>query len=139
MYNIKYLRSWICILNNLKLIVIFKCKLKYVHTLTLFRAEILYRCQIPPFAQSRSVLEPLLNNVKTEEPDILELCHIVPKEVLSLDGGKGVSEITFFNKWTHTQKNCRPQDPTTYNEITNPIFYKIFDQLKQVCLLDLIR
>ena len=71
-------------------------------TLTLFfRAEILYRCQIPPFAQSRSVLEPLLNNIKTEEPDILELCHIVQKEVLSLDGGKGVSEINFFNKWTH--------------------------------------
>ena len=105
MYNIKYLCSWICIFNNLKLIVISKCKLKYIYTLTLFfRAEILYRCQIPPFAQSRSVLEPLLNNVKTEEPDILELCHIVPKEVLSLDGGKGVSKINFFNKWTHTKK-----------------------------------
>lgn len=54
------------------------------------RAEILYRCKVPPFAQSRSVLEPLLNNIKTEEPDILELCHIVPKEVLSLGGGKGL-------------------------------------------------
>merc|ERR1719220_3037332 len=70
------------------------------------RAEILYRCQIPPFAQSRSVLEPLLNNVKTEEPDILELCHIVPKEVLSLDGGKGYDvekdpekDYSAFNNW----------------------------------------
>ena len=56
-----------------------------------FRAEILYRCKIPPFTESRSVLEPLLANVKTEEPDILELCNIVPKEVLNLGGGKGVS------------------------------------------------
>jgi len=70
------------------------------------RAEILYRCQIPPFAQSRSVLEPLLNNIKTEEPDILELCHIVQKEVLSLSGGKGYDvekdpekDYSAFNKW----------------------------------------
>merc|ERR1712203_1072851 len=70
------------------------------------RAEILYRCQIPPFAQSRSVLEPLLNNIKTEEPDILELCRIVPKEVLSLDGGKGYDvekdpekDYSAFNNW----------------------------------------
>jgi len=69
------------------------------------RAEILYRCNIPPFAQSRSVLEPLLTDVKTEEPDILELCHLVPKEVLSLGGGKGY-DIEFdpedrqnFNNW----------------------------------------
>merc|ERR1712156_813403 len=53
------------------------------------RAEILHRCKIPPFAQSRTVLEPLLTNIKSEEPDILELCHLVPKEVLSLGGGKG--------------------------------------------------
>ncbi len=54
------------------------------------RAEILYRCNIPPFTQSRSVLEPLTNGIKTEDPDILELCHSIPKEVLSLGGGKGV-------------------------------------------------
>jgi len=69
------------------------------------RAEILYRCKIPPFTESRSVLEPLLANVKTEEPDILELCNIVPKEVLSLGGGKGYDvehdpeEEQAFNKW----------------------------------------
>jgi len=69
------------------------------------RAEILFRCNIPPFAQSRSVLEPLLTAVKTEEPDILELCHLVPKEVLALGGGKGY-DIEFdpedrqnFNNW----------------------------------------
>ena len=58
-----------------------------------FRAEILYRLQIAPFISSRSVLEPLADlentKVKTEDPDILDLCHIVPKEVLSLGGGKG--------------------------------------------------
>ena len=47
----------------------------------------------------------MLNNIKTEEPDILELCHIVQKEVLSLDGGKGVSEINFsINEHTHKKK-----------------------------------
>ena len=53
----------------------------------------MYRLQIAPFTSSRSVLEPLagLENtkIKTENPDILELCHLVPKEVLSLGGGKG--------------------------------------------------
>ena len=53
----------------------------------------MFRCRIPPFTQSRSVLEPLLAEVKREEPDILELCNIVPKEVLSLAGGKGASQI----------------------------------------------
>ena len=60
------------------------------------RAEILHRCKIPPFAQSRTVLEPLLTNIKSEEPDILELCHLVPKEVLSLGGGKGVSKFHHY-------------------------------------------
>ena len=54
------------------------------------RAEILYRCKTAPFVQARSVLEPLKDQIKTEEPDILELCNIIPKEVLSLGGGKGV-------------------------------------------------
>jgi len=69
------------------------------------RAEILHRCKIPPFAQSRTVLEPLLTNIKSEEPDILELCHLVPKEVLSLGGGKGYDvehdpeEEQNFNNW----------------------------------------
>jgi len=69
------------------------------------RAEILYRCNVPPFTQSRSVLEPLLTNVKTEEPDIIELCHLVSKEVLALGGGKGYDtefdpeERENFNNW----------------------------------------
>jgi len=70
------------------------------------RAEILYRCSIPPFEVARDVLSPLsVTNVKIEpktetidtdikqnlnDPDILQLCNIVPNEVLALPtGGKG--------------------------------------------------
>ena len=72
------------------------------------RAEILYRLQIPPFTLSRSVLQPLREmnpSVKTENPDILDLCHLVPKEVLNLGGGKGYDvdhdpeEEHSFNDW----------------------------------------
>ena len=72
------------------------------------RAEILYRSQIPPFTLSRSVLQPLREknqSVKTENPDILELCHLIPKEVLNLGGGKGYDvdhdpeEEHAFNDW----------------------------------------
>jgi len=53
------------------------------------RAEILFRAKIPPFIRAREVLEPLSEGrVKSEDPDILELCNIVAKEVLSLDKGK---------------------------------------------------
>ena len=51
------------------------------------RAEILYRCQIPPFTKAREVLETLQDKkIKSEIPDILELCNLIPKEVLNLDG-----------------------------------------------------
>ena len=72
------------------------------------RAEILYRSQIPPFTLSRLVLQPLREknqSVKTENPDILELCHLIPKEVLNLGGGKGYDvdhdpeEEHAFNDW----------------------------------------
>ncbi|KAG8514517.1 Endonuclease 8-like 1 [Galemys pyrenaicus] len=65
------------------------------------RAEILFRLRIPPFERARTVLEALqqrrLNpeltlsqkiRVKLQNPDLLELCHLVPKEVVQL-GGKG--------------------------------------------------
>ncbi|XP_005994967.1 endonuclease 8-like 1 isoform X2 [Latimeria chalumnae] len=65
------------------------------------RAEILYRLKIPPFVKARTVLEPILQNeqdskltlskkikVKMENPDLLELCHTVPLEVVNM-GGKG--------------------------------------------------
>jgi len=53
------------------------------------RAEILFRAGIQPFTLAREVLEPLAEGlVKSEGPDILELCNIVATEVLSLDKGK---------------------------------------------------
>ncbi|GAB1294262.1 Endonuclease 8-like 1 [Apodemus speciosus] len=70
------------------------------------RAEILYRSagrllKIPPFEKARTVLEALQQcrpspeltlsqkiKAKLQNPDLLELCHLVPKEVVQL-GGKG--------------------------------------------------
>ncbi|KAM5177622.1 endonuclease 8-like 1 isoform 3-T5 [Callospermophilus lateralis] len=65
------------------------------------RAEILYRLRIPPFEKARTVLEALQHHrpspemtlsqkirAKLQNPDLLELCHSVPKEVVQL-GGKG--------------------------------------------------
>ncbi|XP_078189880.1 endonuclease 8-like 1 isoform X4 [Callithrix jacchus] len=62
-------------------------------------AEILYRLKIPPFEKARSVLEALQQprpsleltlsqkiKAKLQNPDLLELCHSVPKEVVQLGG-----------------------------------------------------
>ncbi|NWT11214.1 NEIL1 Endonuclease, partial [Vireo altiloquus] len=63
------------------------------------RAEILYRLKIPPFEKARTVLEALKDQeqerrkdlsltlskkvkLKQENPDLLELCHTVPMEVI---------------------------------------------------------
>ncbi|NXQ30303.1 NEIL1 Endonuclease, partial [Alaudala cheleensis] len=62
------------------------------------RAEILYRLKIPPFEKARTVLEALKEQemrkkdpsltlskkvkLKQENPDLLELCHTVPLEVI---------------------------------------------------------
>ncbi|XP_062600952.1 endonuclease 8-like 1 [Saccostrea cucullata] len=73
------------------------------------RAEILYRAGIPPFVSARSVLEPLSgegseNLLKTETPDILQLCHILPQEVINL-GGTGYDpegrdpDYSKFSEW----------------------------------------
>ncbi|XP_051690594.2 endonuclease 8-like 1 isoform X3 [Oryctolagus cuniculus] len=65
------------------------------------RAEILFRLRIPPFERARTVLQALQQRrlsptltlsqkirAKLQNPDLLELCHLVPKEVVRL-GGKG--------------------------------------------------
>ncbi|XP_016044917.2 endonuclease 8-like 1 isoform X1 [Erinaceus europaeus] len=65
------------------------------------RAEILFRLKIPPFEKARTVLEALQQRrlspeltlsqkvrARLQNPDLLELCHSVPKEVIQL-GGKG--------------------------------------------------
>lgn len=63
------------------------------------RAEIIFRAGIPPFTCARSVFEKLKikqeegitkmskeKKCKLEHPDILELCNVVPKEVINLPG-----------------------------------------------------
>lgn len=70
------------------------------------RAEILFRCGIPPFESARKVFEPI-EGIKVEggEVDILELCNTVPKEVLNIGGGKGYdvesdpAEESAFTDW----------------------------------------
>ncbi|KAJ7311156.1 hypothetical protein JRQ81_006761 [Phrynocephalus forsythii] len=80
------------------------------------RAEILYRLKIPPFEKARTVLEQLQSpeqtsgltlskkvKLKQENPDLLELCHMVPMEVIKL-GGKGYDpdsseDSAAFEKW----------------------------------------
>jgi len=58
------------------------------------RAEILFRAKVPPFTKAREVLVPLAikseegPGVKSEGPDVLALCNIVPLEVFGLDKGK---------------------------------------------------
>ncbi|KFZ62894.1 Endonuclease 8-like 1, partial [Podiceps cristatus] len=67
------------------------------------RAEILYRLKIPPFEKARTVLEALKDQeqarrkknpsltlskklkLKRENPDLLELCHAVPMEVIAAE------------------------------------------------------
>ncbi|XP_038640099.1 endonuclease 8-like 1 isoform X2 [Scyliorhinus canicula] len=80
------------------------------------RAEILFRLKVPPFEKARTVLEPLLHKEKTadltlskklkwklENPDLLELCHLLPMEVINL-GGKGydpehLDDSSAFEDW----------------------------------------
>ncbi|XP_063452876.1 endonuclease 8-like 1 isoform X13 [Pan paniscus] len=72
------------------------------------RAEILYRLKIPPFEKARSVLEALQQHrpspeltlsqkirTKLQNPDLLELCHSVPKEVVQLGEAKDGSNLWF--------------------------------------------
>ncbi|NXX30144.1 NEIL1 Endonuclease, partial [Nicator chloris] len=65
------------------------------------RAEILYRLKIPPFEKARTVLEALKEQerrkkdssltlskkvkLRQENPDLLELCHTVPMEVITAE------------------------------------------------------
>ncbi|NXW87107.1 NEIL1 Endonuclease, partial [Alopecoenas beccarii] len=67
------------------------------------RAEILYRLKIPPFEKARTVLEALKDQKQTrrkknssltlskklkqmrDNPDLLELCHTVPMEVIATE------------------------------------------------------
>ncbi|KAM6426203.1 endonuclease 8-like 1 [Liasis olivaceus] len=83
------------------------------------RAEILYRSKVPPFEKARTVLEDLQHGMqvsgttlskkvklKRENPDLLELCHTLPMEVVNLGGGKGYDptnreDSAGFEEWLH--------------------------------------
>jgi len=52
------------------------------------RAEILYRAKIKPFVRAREVLENLDEEGDLKKPDVLDLCTIVPSEVLTLNKGR---------------------------------------------------
>ncbi|XP_045442599.1 endonuclease 8-like 1 isoform X4 [Pipistrellus kuhlii] len=65
-----------------------------------------FRLRMPPFEKARTVLEALKQHrlspkltlsqkikAKLQNPDLLELCHSVPKEVVQL-GGKGYGQTT---------------------------------------------
>lgn len=73
------------------------------------RAEICYRAGIKPFQSARSVLEPLVTTdidikIKSEKPDILQLCHLLTNQVLNL-GGTGYDpenrdpDYSKFTEW----------------------------------------
>ncbi|XP_015685779.1 endonuclease 8-like 1 [Protobothrops mucrosquamatus] len=84
------------------------------------RAEILYQSKIPPFEKARTVLEDLQRGLqvsgattlskkvklKRENPDLLEVCHLLPMEVVNLGGGKGYDltnreHFAVFEEWLH--------------------------------------
>ncbi|NWU62041.1 NEIL1 Endonuclease, partial [Pterocles burchelli] len=85
------------------------------------RAEILYRLKIPPFEKARTVLEALKAQeqarrkknpsltlskklkLRRENPDLLELCHTVPMEVIAAEKNlldpDDADNHTAFKKW----------------------------------------
>ncbi|XP_074925598.1 endonuclease 8-like 1 isoform X3 [Chelonoidis abingdonii] len=109
------------------------------------RAEILYRLKIPPFEKARTVLEALQHRkpqspdltlskkvkLKRENPDLLELCHAVPMEVIHM-GGKGYGpepsdDAAAFEEWL--QCYCVPgmrslrdgNGRTIWFQVTKPV------------------
>ncbi|XP_022435790.1 endonuclease 8-like 1 isoform X5 [Delphinapterus leucas] len=99
------------------------------------RAEILYRLRIPPFEKARTVLEALQQRrpspeltlsqkirAKLQNPDLLELCHSVPKEVVQLGGSwtlgaqsphSNPRRHSRVGAWESRERGLRPQDPPT--------------------------
>ncbi|NWX30716.1 NEIL1 Endonuclease, partial [Notiomystis cincta] len=83
------------------------------------RAEILYRLKIPPFEKARTVLEALKEQerkkkdpsltlskkvkLRQESPDLLELCHTVPMEVIvaekQLSDPENSDNYAAFKNW----------------------------------------
>ncbi|KAG9489497.1 hypothetical protein GDO78_005465 [Eleutherodactylus coqui] len=79
------------------------------------RSEILFRLKIPPFMPARTVLEGVKNGsqseglslskkvkIKKENPDFLQLCSLVPLEVIQLGGytpGSKREDYTVLMQW----------------------------------------
>lgn len=80
------------------------------------RAEILFRLKIPPFSQARAAIQSSIKSqenfqhslskkvkVKKENPDILELCHSLPLEVVGFAGDyydrEPLEYYSVFAKW----------------------------------------
>lgn len=109
------------ILDNLQETVFNKPLCEVMHNQKYFngignylRAEIIFRAAVPPFSSARSVLEKLKVNeeesmskvskgkkCKVKHPDFLELCNLVPKEVINLpyDPTGNYSDYSAFNEW----------------------------------------
>lgn len=77
------------------------------------RAEILYRCHTAPFECARDVLQPLADqpSLKKESPDILQLCNLLPLEVVNLSGSVGYDpeangkDYDAFSNWLQCYYN----------------------------------
>ncbi|EDO37773.1 predicted protein, partial [Nematostella vectensis] len=108
------------VLNNLDSSVFNKPLCEVLHNQRYFngignylRAEIIFRSGIPPFTCARDVLESL--QVYPEEkkpctPDLLELCHLVPREVVNLPGvgyepSGSYSGYSRFQEWLQCYYN----------------------------------
>ncbi|KAM4676098.1 endonuclease 8-like 1 [Discoglossus pictus] len=96
------------------------------------RAEILYRSEIPPFVQARPILEALQYKnqesdisrskkvkIKKENPDLLQLCNMVPLEVLNI-GGKDFYPGQFddyspYQKWMRCYFNTEMKTLKDHN------------------------
>ncbi|XP_066492470.1 endonuclease 8-like 1 [Tiliqua scincoides] len=103
------------------------------------RAEILYRSKIPPFEMARTVLENLQHREqysdttlskklkwKQENPDLLELCHTVPMEVIKL-GSKDYDpanpgEYEAFKEWFQCYFN--PDSKTLHDANGRTIWFQ---------------
>ncbi|ELU15622.1 hypothetical protein CAPTEDRAFT_110153 [Capitella teleta] len=83
------------------------------------RAEILLRCHVAPFTCARDVLEPLKSGVKNETPDLLELCNLLPHEVLKLrhDPEEG-DDHSSFNDWLQCYYNPQMKSLADHNNRT---------------------
>ncbi|XP_046581058.1 endonuclease 8-like 1 [Haliotis rubra] len=93
------------------------------------RAEILYRAGVPPFKCARSVLEKLSPGqeekkvvVKSESPDILQLCNILPLEVINIGatsyGLYGTKSMNKFMDWLQCYYNPSMKNMADHNKRT---------------------